>query len=102
MCIEVNTLKYQNNTNQPNVQNRLFTEKMVAGPFQGGIAARSRLATAAEITFKSTELAALFDLGAVQAWRSGMALHLMRMACLCWWRETSVCVQFAHVCTCLA
>ena len=82
----------------------LFPEKMAAGPFQTPKRhhRRSRLTTAAEITFKSTELAALFDLGAVQTWHSGMAVRTMSIACLCWLRGNSVCTRFTHVCPCHA
>ena len=63
---------------------------------------RARLNTAAALIFKCPEMAALFDHRLLQASRTVMAVRQRSIARHCLSRETSVCAQFDHVCTCPA
>ena len=51
---------------------------------------------------ESAEVAVLLDLGVFSMLLSGMAVRAVPVACLCCWRESTVCARFTSVCTCHA
>ena len=65
-------------------------------------ACTSRPSAVTAFNIKRPFKAALLDIGVFHQMRSGPAVHVMCIACLCLLREISVFLRFAHVCTCHA